>query len=173
MNQRQFIVQRGIQPINIFNNEKMSQCSFFYNESLSPLGWMTPFPWQKILHRSPVELYSGLSAPCQILTSPQSLIKHVQRYAFMEDATHHSHPHNSVRDGLAFIVKLRLHLSIQLHKCPTADLDWSFIEITTTTKTNKHVFPLSPSDYHCYSAKGKKVIKTPSTCSFKLCITQA
>lgn len=56
----------------------------------------------------------------------------------MEDATHHSHPHNSVRDGLAFIVKLKLHLSIQLHKCPTADLHWSFIEITMTTK--KHMF---------------------------------
>lgn len=90
----------------------------------------------------------------------------------MEDATHHSHPHNSVRDVLAFIVKLKLHLSIQLHKCPTADLHWSFIEITMTTKKT-YVFPLSPSDYHCYSAKGKKVIKTPSTCSFKLCITQA
>lgn len=57
----------------------------------------------------------------------------------MEDATHHSHPHNSVRDGLAFIVKLKLHLSIQLHKCPTADLHWSFIEITMTTK-KKHMF---------------------------------
>lgn len=54
----------------------------------------------------------------------------------MEDATHHSHPHNSVRNGLAFIVKLKLHLSIQLHKCPTADLHWSFIEITTTKNNN-------------------------------------
>lgn len=49
---------------------KRPWCIFFCNESVNRLGWLTSFSRQKISYRSPVELYSGLIAPCQFLTFP-------------------------------------------------------------------------------------------------------
>lgn len=49
---------------------KRPWCIFFCNESVNPLGWLTSFSRQKISYRSPVELYSGLIAPCHFLTFP-------------------------------------------------------------------------------------------------------